>query len=172
MYHKNITLVNLFSSNIVELGIWWWTLFLDEFPTKTPERSVVEIDSNRFEEVINNNNNKNNRAKASLTRFTLSLRIQPSLLWLVAARDGCIPWLFYGIQTSDIQILLFLNSCSAACALSAFVFIWHQKTPTLALLMKTDFQLFSPGFKTLIKMKAQLAPKTKRTSFKTRNDVQ
>ena len=127
-------------------------LFLVESPTKSPERSVVEMVSNQLEEVINN-------VKASLTRFTVSLRIQPSLLRLVAARDGCIPTLFYRVQTSDynvsFQIFLSLNSCPAACALSTFTFIGHQKTPTLASLMKTDFQLFSPGFKTLIKTEPQ-----------------
>ena len=30
--------------------------------------------------------------------------------------------------------------------------------------MKTDFQLFPPGFKTLIKTEPQWAPKTKRTA--------
>ena len=160
MYHTNITLVNLFSSNIVVLGIWWWTAI---FSWKTNKNSRTISCRNRFKSVWRagqqRQTTKRTDVKASLKRFTVSLRIQPSLLRLVAARDGCIPRLFYSVQTSDynvsFKIFLSLHSCSAASTLSAFTFIWHQKTPTLASQMKTDFQLFSPGSKTLIKTEPQ-----------------
>ena len=71
MYNKNITLVNhiYFLQTLLSWVSRDGRLFLVARPTYTPERSAVEIVSNRSEELVNNNNNKNKRRQSKSNAF-------------------------------------------------------------------------------------------------------